>query len=92
MLQVANPSAGDVLLLGDYFISGLVPGLLLTVPLSLLARSAYVYPDRIAVIHGALRFTWAEVYARCHELPFATQSIDLVVLPHVLEFALYHEP
>jgi SAM-dependent methyltransferase len=28
-----------------------------------------------------------EVFARCHELPFATQSIDLVVLPHVLEFA-----
>jgi len=28
-----------------------------------------------------------DIYARCHELPFATQSIDLVVLPHVLEFA-----
>src|SRR5258706_1723102 len=28
-----------------------------------------------------------DVYARGHELPFATQSIDLVVLPHVLEFA-----
>jgi SAM-dependent methyltransferase len=27
-----------------------------------------------------------DVYARGHELPFATQSIDLVVLPHVLEF------
>src|SRR6478609_526584 len=28
-----------------------------------------------------------DVYARCHELPFATQSIDLVLMPHVLEFA-----
>jgi SAM-dependent methyltransferase len=28
-----------------------------------------------------------DVFARCHELPFATHSIDLVVLPHVLEFA-----
>jgi SAM-dependent methyltransferase len=28
-----------------------------------------------------------DLYAKCHELPFATQSIDLVVLPHVLEFA-----
>src|SRR4051812_34772444 len=28
-----------------------------------------------------------DVFARCHELPFATQSIDLVLLPHVLEFA-----
>src|SRR5215212_5833022 len=28
-----------------------------------------------------------DVYAQCHELPFATQSIDLALLPHVLEFA-----
>jgi len=28
-----------------------------------------------------------EVYAKCHELPFETQSIDLAVLPHVLEFS-----
>jgi SAM-dependent methyltransferase len=28
-----------------------------------------------------------DIYARSHELPVATQSIDLVVLPHVLEFA-----
>ena len=27
------------------------------------------------------------LYAKCHELPFATQSVDLVVLPHLLEFA-----
>lgn len=29
----------------------------------------------------------AQVLALGHELPFASQSIDLVVLPHVLEFA-----
>jgi SAM-dependent methyltransferase len=28
-----------------------------------------------------------DVYAKSHVLPIATQSIDLVVLPHVLEFA-----
>src|SRR5205085_4205275 len=28
-----------------------------------------------------------DLYAKCHELPFATQSIDFVLLPHVLEFA-----
>jgi len=28
-----------------------------------------------------------DVFARCHELPFTTHSIDLVVLPHMLEFA-----
>jgi|SRR5688572_185247 len=27
-----------------------------------------------------------DLFARGHELPFATQSIDLVLLPHVLEF------
>ena len=28
-----------------------------------------------------------DLVAQCHELPIATHSIDLVVLPHVLEFA-----
>jgi SAM-dependent methyltransferase len=28
-----------------------------------------------------------DVYAKCHELPLATNSIDMVLLPHVLEFA-----
>ncbi len=28
-----------------------------------------------------------DVYAKCHELPLATHSIDMAVLPHVLEFA-----
>lgn len=28
-----------------------------------------------------------DLFAKCHELPLATQSIDLAVLPHVLEFA-----
>ncbi|MFN7085785.1 MAG: acyl-CoA synthetase [Burkholderiales bacterium] len=40
-------------------------------PLSLLARTAYVYPQRTAVIHGARRFSWAEVYERCRRLASA---------------------
>ena len=28
-------------------------------PLSFIERTAYVYPKRIAVIHGARRYTWA---------------------------------
>ncbi len=28
-----------------------------------------------------------DLFAKCHELPIATQSVDLVLLPHVLEFA-----
>jgi len=34
-------------------------------PLSFLARAAAVYPDKIAVIDGARRFTWREFEARC---------------------------
>ena len=37
-------------------------------PLSLLARTAYVYPQRDAVIHNERRLSWAEVYARCRRL------------------------
>ena len=40
-------------------------------PLSLLARTAYVYPERIAVIHGAASLTWSTVYARCRQLASA---------------------
>ncbi len=40
-------------------------------PLSLLARTAYVYPKRLAVIHGGWRLTWGEVYGRCRKLASA---------------------
>ena len=43
-------------------------------PLSLLARSAYVYPDRAAVVYGARRLTWCGVYARCRRLASALQN------------------
>jgi 3-(methylthio)propionyl---CoA ligase len=37
-------------------------------PLSFLARAAAVYPDKLAVIHGELRFTYRELYDRCRRL------------------------
>jgi fatty-acyl-CoA synthase len=37
-------------------------------PLSFIERSAAVYPDHTAVIHGDKRFTWAETYRRCRRL------------------------
>ena len=37
-------------------------------PLSFIERAAYVYPKRMAVIHGARRQTWQETYARCRRL------------------------
>jgi fatty-acyl-CoA synthase len=47
-------------------------------PLSLLARTAYVYPRRVAVIHGDWRLTWAEVYARCRRLASALRARGVV--------------
>src|SRR5260221_2374327 len=40
-------------------------------PLTFLERSAAVYPQRLSVVHGARRFTWAETYARCRRLASA---------------------
>jgi len=40
-------------------------------PISFLARAAAVFPDRTAVIHGDLRLSWAEFYARCRRLASA---------------------
>jgi 3-(methylthio)propionyl---CoA ligase len=43
-------------------------------PLSFLARSAAIYPDRLAVIHGPERHSWREVYARCRRLASALRQ------------------
>ena len=43
-------------------------------PLSLIARSASVYPQRVAVVHGEIKLTWAEVYARCRRLASALEQ------------------
>jgi fatty-acyl-CoA synthase len=40
-------------------------------PLGFLERSASVYPDRVAVIHGDLRQTWAQTRERCFRLASA---------------------
>ncbi|HYR34762.1 MAG TPA: AMP-binding protein, partial [Burkholderiales bacterium] len=40
-------------------------------PLSFLERAAYVYPERVSVIHGEQRTTWSETYARCRRLASA---------------------
>ena len=37
-------------------------------PLSFLARSAAVYPDKLAVVHGAAQFTYRQFYERCRRL------------------------
>ena len=40
-------------------------------PLSFLEWSAVVYPDKCAVIHGDLRYSYAEFHARCRRLASA---------------------
>jgi fatty-acyl-CoA synthase len=43
-------------------------------PLSFIERSAEVYPDRLAVVHGGLRRSWSEVFRRCRQLASALQQ------------------
>src|SRR5690349_13871832 len=40
-------------------------------PLGFIERAAYVYPARVAVVHGARRYTWGETYARSRRLASA---------------------
>ena len=46
-------------------------------PLTFIERSAYVYPDRIAVIHGARRYTWLESYTRSRRLASALKQLGV---------------
>jgi fatty-acyl-CoA synthase len=59
-------------------------------PLSFLERAAYVYPQRLAVVHGLQRFTWQETYARSRRLASAlarrgigTGDTVAVMLPNI---------
>jgi fatty-acyl-CoA synthase len=64
-------------------------------PLTFLARAADVFPDQVAIIHGPLRRTYAEFYARSRQLASAlakrgikrgdTVSVMLANTPAMLE-------
>ena len=43
-------------------------------PILFLERSAQVYPNRVAIIHGKLRQTWMQTYERCRRLASALQK------------------
>ena len=43
-------------------------------PLTFIARSAYIYPDRVSVIHGQRRFTWLETFNRAKRLASALEA------------------
>jgi fatty-acyl-CoA synthase len=50
-------------------------------PLNFIERTAEVYPDRLAIVHGlgptVQRQTWAETYARCRRLASALQRAGI---------------
>lgn len=43
-------------------------------PLAFIERTAEVYPDRLAVVHGSLRQTWLETFTRCRQLASALEK------------------
>lgn len=47
-------------------------------PLSFIERSAEIYPDRLAVVHGGLRRNWDELFSRCRQLASALQRCGIV--------------
>jgi fatty-acyl-CoA synthase len=59
-------------------------------PLAFMERSALVYPEKLAVVHGSLRQTWGQTYTRCRQLASALQGRGIgkgdtvaVMLPNV---------
>ncbi|MDH5355045.1 MAG: acyl-CoA synthetase [Gammaproteobacteria bacterium] len=43
-------------------------------PLTFLERAASVYPENIAVVHGKVRNTWSQTYARCRQMASALRG------------------
>ncbi|MGB0660099.1 MAG: acyl-CoA synthetase [Mangrovicoccus sp.] len=43
-------------------------------PLSFIERTAAIYPDRLAVVHGDVRRNWAETYQRCRAMASALKG------------------
>lgn len=46
-------------------------------PLDFIARAAEVYPERLAIVHGAIRRNWAQTYARCRQLASALEKAGI---------------
>jgi len=46
-------------------------------PLSFMERTAEVYPQRLAIVHGGLRRTWALTYERCRRLASALERAGI---------------
>ncbi len=46
-------------------------------PIDFIVRAAEVFPDRLAVIHGPIRRTWAQTYQRCMQLAHALRALGV---------------
>ena len=46
-------------------------------PLSFIERTAEVYPERLAIVHGDLRQTWGQTYARCRQLASSLRAAGI---------------
>ncbi len=46
-------------------------------PLMFLERTAEVYPDRLAIVHGPLRQTWGQTLERCRRLASALRAAGI---------------
>lgn len=66
-------------------------------PISFIERTAAIYPNYPAVVHGAIRRTWAETYTRCRKLASALAGRGIgkddtvaVMLPNIPEMLELH--
>lgn len=66
-------------------------------PLSFIERTAAIYPNYPAVVHGAIRRTWGQTYTRCRKLASALASRGIgkndtvaVMLPNIPEMLEVH--
>ncbi len=46
-------------------------------PVSFLERAAYIWPQRVAVIHGSRRYTWMQTYDRSRRLASALAALGV---------------
>ncbi|HNO61320.1 MAG TPA: AMP-binding protein, partial [Plasticicumulans sp.] len=66
-------------------------------PLSFIERTASIYPERTATVHGDVRRTWGETFARCRRLASALKKRGIgagdtvaVMLPNIPEMLEVH--
>lgn len=46
-------------------------------PLSYLARTAYIYPNQPAIIHGERQISWQQTYQRCRQFAHQLQNLGI---------------